>query len=76
MKNAGAKRIVICVTHGVFSGKAFENLSDDAIDSVIVTDTIHHENLPEKITELSVAPLFGETILRIYKNMSVSVLFK
>ncbi len=76
LKNAGAKRIVICVTHGVFSGNAFENLSDDAIDSIIVTDTIHHENLPEKITELSVAPLFGETILRIYKNMSVSVLFR
>ncbi len=76
LKKAGAKRIVICATHGVFSGEAFKNLSDDSIDSVIVTDTIKHENLPEKIVELSVAPLFGETILRIYKNMSVSVLFK
>ncbi|MFS8573179.1 MAG: ribose-phosphate pyrophosphokinase, partial [Clostridia bacterium] len=33
------------------------------------------ENRPEKITVLSVAPLFGEAIRRIFEEESVSTLF-
>ncbi len=40
LKKAGVKKVVICATHPVFVGKFKENLSQDIIDKVIVTDTM------------------------------------
>jgi hypothetical protein len=44
---------------------------------VIVTDTIPlpDDEVPEKVTVLSVAPLFGEAIRRIHRGESVGALF-
>ena len=64
-------------THGVFSGSALERIEASPLKEVIVTDTIP---LPEgveseRITSLSVAPLFGEAIRRIHRGESVGALF-
>jgi ribose-phosphate pyrophosphokinase len=40
LKKAGVKRIIVCATHPVFTGKYKENLGDGVIEKVIVTDTI------------------------------------
>jgi len=74
---AGAVRVFACATHPVFSHPAIELLSEAPIEEVIVTNTIplDAENRPEKITVLSVAPLFGEAIRRIFEEESVSTLF-
>ncbi len=76
LKNAGAKRIIACATHGVFSDRALERIENSPIDTVYITDTIYHENLPEKVKVISVANLIGEAIMRIRKHLSVSTLFR
>ncbi len=76
LKEQGAQKIVACATHGVFSGEALKRIEDSPIEKLYVTDTIHHEFLPEKVEVLSVAELLGEAILRIRKNLSVSIMFR
>ncbi len=73
----GATAVYSCATHGVFSGEALEKIQASPITEVIVTDTIP---LPagadrERITVLSIAPLFGEAIKRIHRGSSVGALF-
>jgi ribose-phosphate pyrophosphokinase len=73
----GAGAIYSCATHGVFSNHSLEHIQASPITEVIVTDTIP---LPEnanrdKITVLSIAPLFGEAIRRIHRGESVGALF-
>jgi ribose-phosphate pyrophosphokinase len=73
----GARDIYSCATHGVFSGAALERIQASPIREVIVTDTIP---LPaqadhDKVTVLSIAPLFGEAIKRIHRGESVGALF-
>jgi ribose-phosphate pyrophosphokinase len=73
----GAREIYACATHGIFSGAAVAKIAESPVTEVIVTDTIP---LPEaentdKITVLSVAPLFGEAIKRIHRGESVGALF-
>jgi len=76
LKNAGAKKIIACATHGVFSNRALERIENSSIDTVYITDTIYHEDLPEKVKVISVANLIGEAIMRIRKHLSVSTLFR
>ncbi len=72
----GARHIIACATHGVLSKGAVERILESPIEKVFITDTIYHENLPSKFEVLSVAPLLGEAIMRIRKNLSVSILFR
>lgn len=78
LKQQGAERVIVCCTHGIFSGPAIERLQlCEAVERVIRTDTIYHPEVtwPEKFTCLSVAPLLGEAIDRIHRGASVSELF-
>ena len=40
LKNNGAIIVIAAITHGIFSGKAFENLAEPYIDKVYVTNTL------------------------------------
>jgi len=74
LKNKGATSVMACATHGVLSGKAYENLSNGELDELIITNTL--ETKPhDKIKVLTVAPLFAEVIRRVYHNESVNSLF-
>ena len=77
LKDKGAKDVYVCATHPVFSGPALERLEKAPIKEVVVTNTIplNQNFLPEKIKQLSVAPLLGEAISRIHDGESVSALF-
>ncbi len=76
LKEKGAKSIFGAVTHPLLSGPAFERLNSSDIDRLYVTDTISYdESICDRITKISAAPLFGEAILRTYKNESISSLF-
>ena len=73
----GAKEVYACATHPVLSGPALERMENSRIKELVVTNTI---DLPEakripKLTQLSVASLLGEAIIRIRNDESVSVLF-
>lgn len=72
-RQAGAKRVMALVTHGLFMPGAEDVLADDAIDRLIVTDTVPLFRLSssqarEKIGVLSSAPLLAETIRRLHGN--------
>ncbi|MBR5303210.1 MAG: ribose-phosphate pyrophosphokinase [Candidatus Gastranaerophilales bacterium] len=77
LKEQGAKDVYVCAVHPVFSGPALERLEASPIKEVIVTNTIPMRDtvIPEKIKQVSVAPLLGEAISRIHDDKSVSSLF-
>jgi len=76
LKDKGAKEVYACGTHALFSGPAVERLKEAPITKIIVTNTIAQKDLDlDNLEVLSVAPLVGEAIDRIFKDLSVSVLF-
>lgn len=77
LKEAGAKEIIACCTHGVFSGPSLERLENSPIKEVIVLSTYEHNKpLIDKIKTISVAPLFAEAIERIYADLPLSKLYE
>lgn len=77
LKKEGAKDIYVCAAHAVFSGPALQRLEDAPIKAVVVSNSIplNQKTLPEKIVQLSIAPLLGEAISRIHDDESISSLF-
>ena len=75
--NKGAKRIIACATHGIFSGPAVERLMNSPIERVIVTNTLPvYEKQFSKLEIVSIAPLIAEAIKRVHEGASVSSLFE
>ena len=76
-KEKGALSVTVAATHAVLSGDAVKKLSSDNIDKVFLSDTVHiPENKKfEKLTIVSSAKVFADTINRIHKGESVSQLF-
>ena len=73
----GAKSVMAAVTHAVLTDPASERIANSNIKELIVTNTMP---LPENckldnVTQLSVAQLLGEAIMRIFHEVSVSNLF-
>lgn len=64
LKKKKARLIYFASTHAVLSGPAVERLAQSPIKQVVVTDTIQLEPSKrlQKITVLSVAPLFAEVL--------------
>ena len=59
------------------SGPAIERIQNSTIKELVVTNSIAlpEEKKIDKVTELSVAPLIGEAIIRVHEEQSVSTLF-
>lgn len=81
LKDHGATRVDAFATHAVFSEPACERLAETPIDHVVVTNTLpisdsHRQQLGEKLVQLSVASLIGETIRRIHHGMSVRAMYR
>ncbi len=78
LRNAGAKNIYGACTHAIFSGSAVERVRKSEVDKVYVTDTVALDSKTaqsDNIEVLSVANIFGDAILRGFKNKSISSLF-
>lgn len=77
LKEMGAKEVYAACTHSVLSGPAIERINQSVIKKLVTTNTIplSPEKQSDKITTLSVAPLFAKAITRIYEGLSVSKLF-
>jgi ribose-phosphate pyrophosphokinase len=73
----GATGVVVAATHAVFSDPAVELLQSDAIDSVVVTDTLPVP--PEKhfptLEVLTIAPLLARAIRAVFEDDSVTSMF-
>ena len=54
LKEKGAEKIYMFVCHGIFSGKALENIKNSEFDKVIVTNTLDQNRHIEKIKELGI----------------------
>ncbi len=78
LKEHGAKHVVAYCTHPVLSGKAISNISESALDELVVTDTIPlrpDAQACPRIRPLSIAELLAEAMRRISHEESVSSLF-
>lgn len=76
LKERGAKEVYASCSHAVLSGPAIDRLNDCPIKEVVTTNSIPTDSKNcDKIKVLSVAPLFGEAIMRIFQDASVSKMF-
>jgi ribose-phosphate pyrophosphokinase len=76
--DAGAKAVYAYVTHGVLSGGAVARVAASPIEKLVLTDSIvatEAVRLSHNISQLTIAPLMAEAILRISEERSVSSLF-
>lgn len=79
LKDKGAKKVIVAITHGIFSGKAFENLKEDYIDLIYVSNTLpqkknlHKSNSKIKVVDIS--NLCAEAIIYCTKGVTMSQLF-
>ena len=75
MMNAGARSVRAMCTHGIFSGKAYENIDNSVLSELIVTDTIIKDHKSSKVKVLSVAELLADVIKRNLTCESISTHF-
>lgn len=78
LKREGAASVIAYSTHAVLSGKAGERIQTSDLDKLVVTDTIplrEDASKCDRIHQLSVASLLGESMLRISNESSLSSLF-
>ena len=66
LKDKGAISVRAYCTHGVLSGKALERTE------LVITDTIPHASLPDKIKVISVAELFADVMKKVHHHQSIS----
>ena len=76
-RQAGARRVIALVTHGLFTAGAAEVLADPAIERLVVTDAVPGFRLPsgsvrDKLDILPVAPLLAETIRRLDERRALA----
>lgn len=73
----GAAGVHAAVCHPVLTDPATERIKESVLKELVVTNSlpIEKEKMQDKLTVLSVAPLLGEAILRIFHDASVSALF-
>lgn len=77
LKKEGAAEIILCATHGLFSGEACQKLKKCPASQVLLLDTVPlaREKKIAKIKILSLAPLFAKVIQRIHQGKSLGELF-
>lgn len=75
LKERGALSVRAFCTHPVLSGKAYENIENSELESLVVCDTIPLKMPSSKIEVLSTAQLFAIAIRNTFENKSINSLF-
>lgn len=75
LKDKGANSVMAIGTHAVLSGDAYKKIDESVLDEIVLSNSIPLKQHSQKITILSVAPLFAEVVRRIYHNESINSLF-
>jgi len=77
LKKNGALSVVVAATHAVFSDPAFEILQSEAVDQVVVTDTlpVPDNKRWDRLTVLPIAPLIARAIHEVFDDGSVTSMF-
>ncbi len=78
LKERGARRVIACATHPLFSGPAAERLEKSVIEKVVVTNTIPIplERRSDKLVVLSIAPILASALRAVFEDESVSEIFQ
>jgi ribose-phosphate pyrophosphokinase len=79
LREAGATKVYVCATHGIFAKDSLERFREaKEIDELIVTDTIPLDptRRPPNLTVLTVSGLLAETIMNVFADASVSAIFQ
>ncbi|MGB3407537.1 MAG: ribose-phosphate pyrophosphokinase [Jannaschia sp.] len=75
---AGATEVHAYITHGVLSGPAVGRITNSALKSLVITDSIHQPKTVKECANIRVvptAPMLTQAILNIWNGTSVSSLF-
>jgi ribose-phosphate pyrophosphokinase len=78
LKKHGAKQVVAIVTHGILSGRACEIIDNSELTSVVVTNTVPHDDKKgkcRKLRTMDISPTLAEACRRTHNGESVSFLF-
>ena len=77
LKEAGAKEIYACCSHGVLSGPAIERLASSPITELAMLDTIDipKEKMLPIFKMISTAPIFASAIENVYLDKSMSKIY-
>jgi len=75
-RERGAVAIHALATHGLFDDGAEQLIDTDAIDRIVVTDSVSSDarRAPPQLQILSIAPLMAEAIGRLHRRETVSAL--
>ncbi|RMH49408.1 MAG: ribose-phosphate diphosphokinase, partial [Alphaproteobacteria bacterium] len=74
----GAREVHSYITHGVLSGPAVERITNSAMKSLVITDTIEPAQAVRDAPNIRIvptAPILTQAILNIWNGTSVSSLF-
>jgi ribose-phosphate pyrophosphokinase len=76
-RQAGARRVIALVTHGLFMAGAADVLADAAIERLVVTDTVPSFRLApgparDKVHIMPAAPLLAEAIARLHEGRTLT----
>lgn len=75
----GARSVSACATHGILSGKAYDNINKSMIKCVMITDTIPLTDNPavdkSKIKVISMANVFASIISKVQNYEAISTEF-
>ena len=76
LMSKGAKSVRACATHGILSGKAYENIANSSLKEVFVTDSIPLTTNPDqdksKIKVVTLANIFAKIIDKVYNYEEIS----
>lgn len=73
LSEKGAKQVFAAITHGVLSGGSQKKISESqALEELVITNSIEHSSLESKIRQVSLAPSIAEAIKCIYFHKSLS----
>ena len=79
MKKAGAKSVRAFASHCVMSGPAPERVQDSLLEEIVFTNSIPFEGERKqrcpKVKQLSIAPMFADTIRRVINNEPISTTY-
>jgi ribose-phosphate pyrophosphokinase len=72
MLENGAKSVRALASHAIMSDPASQRVTDSGLEEIIFSNSIPYNKGCKKVTILSVARLFADTIRRVHTNESIS----
>lgn len=72
MMGAGAKSVRAVASHAIMSDPATQRVDESGLTEMIFTNSIPYSKASKKVTIISVARMFADTIRRVHTNESIS----